>query len=333
MSDRIFILTDFPSREDEAKGSLFTGAQGYILKGICSQVGIDLADCHKHSLFPFYAHSAESICTRDKTKAIAGYPYLKRGYYIPADLAPHLATLRNRLERTKPNIVVCLGNLPLWAMCKQTGIERWRGSPTLDFTGEYKVITTWPPSAINKQWNLRPVAFMDINKVKRESETPRLSRPSRYIHLDPTLVDIEDFYHKYIVSAPFLAADIETKGDTITEIGFATSANRALVIPFWSRLRTNYWRTVAEEREAWEWVRRILAEKETIWQNGQYDMQYLWRKMGIPVPRFAGDTMLLHHSLQPEMKKGLGFLGSIYTDELSWKFMRTDHTTMKREDE
>jgi DNA polymerase I-like protein with 3'-5' exonuclease and polymerase domains len=120
---------------------------------------------------------------------------------------------------------------------------------------------------------------------------------------------------------------------TITEIGFATSASRGINIPFWSRSRVNYWRTQAEERAAWEWVRRILAEKDTVWQNGQYDMQYLWRTMGIPTPRFFGDTMILHHSLQPEMKKGLGFLASIYTDEPSWKFMRTDHSTLKREDD
>jgi hypothetical protein len=32
--------------------------------------------------------------------------------------------------------------------------------------------------------------------------------------------------------------------------------------------------------------------------------------------------MLLHHAIHPEMRKGLGFLGSIYTDEPSWKLMR-----------
>jgi hypothetical protein len=42
--------------------------------------------------------------------------------------------------------------------------------------------------------------------------------------------------------------------------------------------------------------------------------------------------MLLHHALQPEMDKGLGFLGTVYTDELPWKFMRTKHETLKKED-
>ena len=31
------------------------------------------------------------------------------------------------------------------------------------------------------------------------------------------------------------------------------------------------------------------------------------------------DTMHAQHSLQPEQEKGLGFLGSIYTNESAWK--------------
>jgi hypothetical protein len=43
--------------------------------------------------------------------------------------------------------------------------------------------------------------------------------------------------------------------------------------------------------------------------------------MGIPLTQWTDDTMLMHHALQIEMKKSLGFLASIYSDELAWKFM------------
>ena len=39
--------------------------------------------------------------------------------------------------------------------------------------------------------------------------------------------------------------------------------------------------------------------------------------------------MLAHHSLYSELQKGLGFLGSIYTNYPSWKSMRT----FKREEQ
>jgi len=44
------------------------------------------------------------------------------------------------------------------------------------------------------------------------------------------------------------------------------------------------------------------------------------------------DTMLLHHALQPESLKSLGFLGSVYSDEGSWKQLRRGRTTIKRDD-
>jgi uracil-DNA glycosylase len=335
MPSKIVIVGECYDADEEARGEPFRGASGHLLRGLLAQAGIDLADCTLTAVFPFRppGGSVEGLCVKDKAQGVPGYPYLGRGKYIAAEHAPYIARLRRLLERERPNIVVALGNTALWALTKFTGIERWRGSPTLCCEGEFKVLATWAPQAVLRQWNLRPIAYVDLTKAAREAEFPQLHRPKRFIHLSPTLAEIEEFYRKYIVPASIIACDIETKADTITEVGFAPSASRALVIPFWSRERGNYWKSAKEERAAWEWVRRILAEKPTIGQNFQYDMQYLWRKMGIACPQFAGDTMLLHHSLQPEMKKGLGFLGSVYTDEPSWKFMRTDHTTMKREDD
>jgi hypothetical protein len=59
-----------------------------------------------------------------------------------------------------------------------------------------------------------------------------------------------------------------------------------------------------------------------VFQNGLYDIHFLWRKYGIAPARCEHDTMLLHHALHPEMLKGLGFLGSLYSTEPAWKLMR-----------
>ena len=48
--------------------------------------------------------------------------------------------------------------------------------------------------------------------------------------------------------------------------------------------------------------------------------------MGLRTYGASEDTMLLHHALQPESLKSLGFLGSVYTDEGSWKGMRKTET-------
>jgi hypothetical protein len=54
--------------------------------------------------------------------------------------------------------------------------------------------------------------------------------------------------------------------------------------------------------------------------------------MGLRPANVAEDTMLLHHSLFPELPKGLGFLGSIYTNEASWKLMHGLTDTEKRDE-
>jgi hypothetical protein len=53
--------------------------------------------------------------------------------------------------------------------------------------------------------------------------------------------------------------------------------------------------------------------------------------MHIKVYGATEDTMLLNHALQPEMLKNLGFLGSIYSDERSWKGMAKHGKTIKRD--
>ena len=85
----------------------------------------------------------------------------------------------------------------------------------------------------------------------------------------------------------------------------------------------NYWNKT-EEEYAWSAVKTVLESNfPKVGQNGLYDIQYLWRQYGLRVNNYLHDTMLLHHSLQPELPKGLGFLGSVYCSERAWKKLRT----------
>ena len=57
-------------------------------------------------------------------------------------------------------------------------------------------------------------------------------------------------------------------------------------------------------------------------QNGVYDIQYLWHTWRIRTMGFDDDSMIMHHVLYSELPKSLGFMGSVYTNEASWKLMR-----------
>lgn len=286
------------------------------------------------------ANKIETLCG-PKKEDTTGLPPLKQGKYFKAEYLPHVEKLYEDLKALKPNLVVAFGNVPCWALLRRTAITRIRGavaeSPVIQ---GLKILPAIHPAAVVRQWENRHVTVLDLAKAKRECEFPEIRRPKREIWTEPSLADLDEFYERYIRGATFISPDIETSGSAITCVGFAPRRDVAIVVPFYDPRRSgcNYWATAEEERLAWEWVRRVLDHPAPkVFQNGLYDIHFLWRAMGIKVRNAAHDTMLLHHALQPESPKGLGFLGSVYTDEASWKVTMRDRsnksTTLKRDDE
>lgn len=333
---KIVLLGEAYGEQEEREGAPFVGTAGHILNGMLRQVGIRREDCHVTNVFnlrPPGGNDVKNLCG-EKADALQGFGPLTRGKYCHKKYGPELERLDRELYNCQPNLVVALGATAAWALCGTSGIKNIRGAPLKSRLG-FKVLPTYHPSAVGRDWSLRPVVLADLAKAITEAEFPDVRRPQRFIHIEPDLADLEAFEKEYIDTSPDLSIDIETKGRQITEIGFAPSHDRALVVPFYDRGQPdgNYWRTLTHEIAAWLWVRRNLRKaKRIVGQNFLYDMRFLWEGYGMPVPHAEDDTMLLHHALQPEMEKGLGFLGSIYTNEASWKFMRDDHSTIKRED-
>ncbi len=333
----LMIVGEAWGEQEEIKGQPFVGPSGKLLRGLLYQVGIDRQECHFTNVFNFRPpNNSLSTLFTSKTDGMPNYRPISPGKYVHKKYASEIARLFAEVDRVNPNLILALGNTPLWALCKKSGIKKYRGSPLLTHDGQRKVLPTWHPAAVLRQWELRPVLFADLTKASKQKEFPELNRPRRLIYLEPSIKDIDDFYAEHLKDQPFISTDVETKEGQITEVGYSTADGKhCIVIPFWSRESAdgNYWKTLEEELEAWKRVRYINARHRHIGQNFSYDMQYFWRTVHIPVPKFHGDTMLMHHALQPELEKGLGFLGSVYTDEPSWKFMRTDHTTLKKGDE
>lgn len=323
--------------EHEArKGRPFVGPAGEMLNAFLAAHGIDrYKECYLTNVFNFQPqfNKIESLCGR-KEDGIPGWPSLRKGLYVRREFADEIARLHQECRNINPNLIVPLGNTACWAMFHASpSIKKWRGAPMMTTTG-HKALPTYHPSAILRNFSLRPIVFSDFAKIRRESAFPEIRRPEREFWLHPTLEDLHDF-DTQIRSAKKLSVDIETKDRQITCIGFAPRHDLALVIPFYARSRKdgNYWPTLGEEMEAWSWVRKWCTSPiPKIGQNILYDARYLWQIYGIPLMNIEGDTMLIHHALQPELEKNLGFLGTMHTEEPSWKFMRKDIKTLKKED-
>jgi uracil-DNA glycosylase len=273
-----------------------------------------------------------------KAQGLPMFPALVKSGYVRKEFAHELERLGDEILAHDPNLIVCLGNSALWALGGRTGITKLRGTTSVSTytVSGYKLLCTYHPAAVTRQWELRPTTVADLSKINREKDFPDVRRPACEIWIEPDLQDIETFIQRYIANGcEILSVDIETSGSQVTRIGFAPRRDLAIVIPFHdSRTKSrSYWESAIAERKCWELVRSVLEDQRVkkVFQNGLYDVAFLLRSVGIRTLGAEHDTMLLHHALQPEALKGLAYLGSIYTDHGPWKSERKMVETVKRD--
>ncbi len=333
---KLLILGEAYGEEEERAQTPFVGASGRELTRMLDEAGIRRADCYLTNVFnlrPRPNNDIENLCG-PKTEGVPGREALRAGKYVRNDYARELARCGTELEAIRPNLVLALGSTAAWFCLGSSGISRIRGTVAGGIYG-LKVLPTYHPAAVLRDWSLRHVTVLDMMKARKQMEFPEVRRPSRHIWLEPSLEDMERFYAEFLVPASYISFDIETFANQITCIGFAPSPQTAIVIPIidYRKPGNSYWPDAGIERLVWDFIRKVLAlPQPKVGQNGIYDMRFLWDTYKIPVRNYAEDTMLLHHALQPESEKGLGFLGSVYTDEPAWKLMRGKTATIKRDE-
>ncbi len=288
----------------------------------------------------------ETLCVNKKeaeTLAIAAggkysWPMYSQGKYFRPELAPELARLYEEIAVFAPNLILALGNTACWAVLGEINIGSIRGTirQSVVIGGRrFKVLPSYHPAGVMRQWAWRPIVVADLMKARREAASAEITRPQRFITTSPTLEQVENFLDELYKNPPRLVGvDTETAAGLITMAGFATSRSEAFLVPFATDDRKSYWPQAWQEERAWNAIARVMGARHIVkvLQNGMYDFQY-FLKSGVPLEGCLHDTMLLHHSILPEMKKGLGFLGSVYTSEPAWKLMRMQKQDTVKADE
>jgi uracil-DNA glycosylase len=282
----------------------------------------------------------EALCASKDEVGGANHPFpplSTKGKYLRSDYWPELERLRAELDEVNPNLIIAAGATASWALLGSSKIGSIRGAiATSTLCPGKKVLSTYHPAGVMRNWAWRTIVVADFMKALRNADTPDLIRPERYILVAPTIPEIIDWIARHDALHADLAVDIETKRGQIEMIGFAVSPQHACVIPFLDERKPDwsYWPSPSAERQAWTLVRDLLERGSgaKIFQNGLFDLQYIM-KMGIRPRNCTEDTMLKHHALYPELQKGLGFLGSIYTNEPAWKLMRKAKAEEFKKDE
>lgn len=330
---RIALVGEAWGEQEALSGLPFVGSSGQELTRMLRQAGISRSACFLTNTFNLrpQENKIENLCV-SKAALPAGYnaPPMSLGKYIAPEYLPHIERLRAELSAVRPNIIITLGNTPLWALTGSSGINKVRGTISDNtLLPGIKILPTYHPAYILRDWASRPIAVADLQKAAREAEFPEIRRPMRTVLVNPTFEEVRAFCR---APHPIISSDIETRRGQIDCIGFAASPQHCLVIPFMNERFESYWPDAETEVAVWREIKHLLeSPMPKLFQNGLYDLQYIMH-MSILPRNVIHDTMLLHHAYYPEIRKGLGFLGSLYTNEASWKIMRT-HSEMTKRDE
>lgn len=330
---RIMIVGEFPSSEDARLNAPFSGAGGRELAAMLKEAGILQSTCFSTYVLRSQPPGGDpaSVIAARKSDITPAHSQV-RDRMVLRPVWEGLALLEREIELVRPNVIIALGNVALWALTGKWGITSWRGSILtcdlqLALPTPPKVVPTYSPGAVFRQWSIRPIAVQDFRRAAWESKFPEVRRPAYNFRIRPTFDLVTSILAALYDSArgiatPLrLAVDIETRAGHIACIGIAWSAVDALCIPLLCvESPAGYW-TVEEEAAILHALYLLLTHRNchVIGQNFSYDAQYFYRHYHF-LPNLVRDTMIAQHVCFSNLPKSLDFLSSMYCGyHVYWK--------------
>lgn len=317
---RIAFVGEAPSDEEIVSGRPFTGPSGRVFNQMLRSAGLDRAQYLVTNLYDQQPEDNNVALFRaDKSRT-----------------ADALARLKAEIEKASPNVIVPLGATALWAFTGYSSIAPFRGAQTraTAVVPGAKLIPTFHPAMVLRQWKYLPVVVGDFIKAERLAKTARLTYPSKSILVQPLEEEVRDYLAR-AVDAPLLSVDIETGWGQITSVQFSPFPyDHGLSVPFWDfrKPSRSYWGSAETEVRVWKDIARALAHPvPKLGQNFTYDVYWLLWKMGFRIENVQEDTRLLHKALFPELPADLAFLGATYTDLGAWKHYGGRYSEDKRD--
>lgn len=273
----------------------FTGAAGKNLDECLRLAEIDRKECGLTNVIKDFDYPLEYYFTQH------GSGDKRYGKFSPEG-EEYVKALHKEIEEIKPNIVVAMGNVALWALTNRIGITNWRGS-ILSTDNGIKVIPTFHSATwteeklrINEAAYLNKyIVVMDLKKAKKESEFPEIRTTSRNIRIAPSYLEALEFIaecNTAIDNGRIIDYDIELVPGTkeLSCIGFSIGESYAMCIPFVGPGGDYF--TLEQETFLMTAIATLLERDGTFrGQNIIFDSHLLFRKFGI-ITRDKHDTMV-----------------------------------------
>ena len=309
---KIMIVGEAPGKAEDESGKPFQGLAGQTLNNLLGQAGIARYQC-------LVTNVARE---RPPANKISFFFEDKKCTIPKAKLIGWISELKQEIELYKPNIIIALGSIALWALTGEKKISDFRGYvlPCTLVPGR-KVLATYHPQAVNYEWKLYFQTVLDLRKALRHSESSAMPESKQLLYPNVSARQFIEYMEMLIEHPEYdkLSVDVETiqPGSHIEELGLSHDPNFGMSI-FILKGRAP---ALPEKDELmlWQTFARLVEKKKIVMQNGAYDTGVLWHNNHILVEDIWMDTLIAAHICWPELPRDLGFLGSICLDVKPWK--------------
>lgn len=324
---RIMVVGEAPGEDEERRGIPFVGVSGMELDRMLNEAKISRSECFVTNVCRIRPPGNQiSAFIATKKKDITSAHKLFRNRHVLQPIIDGAELLDKEISLVKPNVIIALGNTPLWALTGETGITKWRGS-MLYSRGDppRKVVPTYHPAAVLREWSWRATTVHDLRRAAQFRNGEGYPAPKWNFIIRPDrrkCVDTLQAILRSLDQGPQrLSFDLETRSGHIACAGLSWTLLDCICIPFMCvESRSGYW-TEDEETEIIWILRSILTHPnaQVVGQNILYDSQYTWRHWHF-VPNVFQDCMISQHSIFSDLPKSLAFQASMYCNYyVYWK--------------
>jgi DNA polymerase len=320
----IFIVGECWGEEEERRGHSFSGRSGEELSRMLNDAGLMRSECFLSNVINARPPGNEiGVWFPETKKAVTSTMVELHGRWVHPIVLEGLAALKKEISLVRPRLILALGNTALFALCRRTGITRWRGS-LLDYEG-IRVVPTYNPAAVLRMWEWRKIVVHDFARAARELAT-RTPEPEYKFILGPefwTVIQTLDGLYLRAEGGEELTLDfdIETVKGHIRCFAISWSRVDALCVPLMVPERVDGYWTPKEEASILWCVYKLFTHPRVKLrgQNLLYDFQYVYRHWHF-IPNLGQDTMLSHHVAWAGLPKSLLFQASMYCEYfVNWK--------------
>ena len=309
---KIMIVGEAPGEKEVLAGAPFVGPAGNTLTELLLKAGIEPDSVYYTNVCKHRPPDNNLSRFFDRHSGMPEGPALEG-----------LMELSEEIEEVNPNVIIPVGNWPLYAFGCHSRWDEKKGVPTgignrrgyvfeaQKLAKGRKLVPTYHPSYIQRgAYGEAPLVVFDLRRAKEQSAYPDVRRMARTLLLDPRGLEREAVRDRLLddTTAPFISFDIEYIGNRLLCCSFTTRSDWAATI------------RVRSPKDV-EWIRAILESGRPLCaQNGISDCSILEWHYGMEVVKhLKHDTMEAAYVLNIEYPKDLGFLACLYTDLRYWK--------------